>query len=117
MLDSVPDLHASRPVAHVLSQQQVVHGDRADEVENLPEDLRDDLGVESVLGEGGVDEGEDPEELVQRLLRVHVRRRVQVAVAARGQPRSAVEWGYLVADVFNFSFEIHDLTASDFFQI
>ena len=30
-----PDLHAARPVAHVLAQQQVVHGTRADEVENL----------------------------------------------------------------------------------
>ena len=69
----------------------------------LLEDLRDDLRVEAVLDEGGVEEGEDAEELVQRLLRVHVRGRVQVAVAAaRGQPRSAVEWGYLVADVFNF---------------
>ena len=31
----VPNLHAARPVAHVLAQQQVVHGTRADEVENL----------------------------------------------------------------------------------
>ena len=68
----------------------------------LLEDLGDDLRVESVLDEGGVEEGEDAEELVQRLLRVHVRGRVQVAVAAaRGQPRSAVEWGYyLIVDVF-----------------
>ena len=55
----------------------------------LLEDLGDDLRVKSVLDEGGVEEGEDAEELVQRLLRVHVRRRVKVAVpAARGQPRS-----------------------------
>ena len=53
---------------------------------SLIEYLRDDLGVEPVLDERGVEEGEDAEELVQRLLRVHVRRRVQVAVAARGQP-------------------------------
>ena len=65
--------------------------------------MRDDMGVESVLDEGGVEEGEDAEELVQRLLRVHVRGGVQVAVAAaRGQPRSAVGWGYyLIADVFS----------------
>ena len=67
----------------------------------LLEDLRDDLGVEAVLDERGVEECEDAEELVQRLLRVHVRGGVEVAVAARGQPRSAVEWGYLIADVIN----------------
>ena len=31
----LPDLHAAGPVAHVLSQQKVVDGARADEVENL----------------------------------------------------------------------------------
>ena len=56
-----------------------------------------------MLDEGGVEEGEDAEELVERLLRVHVRGRVQVAVAAaRGQPRSAeVQLG--IANVFNLS--------------
>ena len=38
------------------------------------------FAVESVLDERGVEEGEDAEDLFQRLFRVHVRRGVQVAV-------------------------------------
>jgi len=46
--DVVADLHALGPVAEVLAQQQRVERGRANEVEELPEDLTDDLGVGAV---------------------------------------------------------------------
>lgn len=85
MSAAVPELHAGAPGADVLAQQQVVKGDGVDAVEELPDHLTYDLGVQAVVSHDVV---ELPQLLDQGLqgvaggavgVRVHAGRTVPVA--------------------------------------
>ena len=57
-------------MAELFPQQEIVEAAGTDEEEELFEDERDDFGVQAVLGEDGVEPGEEPQHPVERLLGV-----------------------------------------------
>lgn len=81
----VPELHAGAPGADVFSEQQVVEGDSIDTVKELPDDLADDLRVETMVTHDAVKLSDLPDEGLQGVAAgtgaviVHARGAVPVA--------------------------------------
>lgn len=62
-----PDLHALTPGAHILTQQQVVERDSADDVKLLFDHLLNELRISPVLAHDGVEGVELAYDGVQRV--------------------------------------------------